>query len=164
MATEELHLGKVLDAVRHVFNAFNFPEGASVIERATADGDDASNTAQLLANLQQELTQMPALIDINMNGEMRHFIQALIENIRAATAIDKTCFKRSMNKLYSGLEPFARNDTQRAALAEMQAAKESALGIESSHRVAGKREGQSDDCTQWQENDEEQRSTFRQLP
>jgi hypothetical protein len=157
MATEDLHLGKVLDAVRHVLNAFNFPEGASVIERATANGDNAPNTAQLLANLQQELTHLPSLMDINMNGEMRHFIQALIDNIRAATTIDKACFKRSMNKLYRALEPFARSDTQRAALAEMQAAKESALGIEPIHRGADKREGQSDECTKWQEeeNDEE---------
>ena len=147
MASEDFHLDKVLEAVRHVFNAFNFPEGASVIERATASGDNASSTAHLLVNLQRELTQLPSLIDINMNGEMRHFIQALIENVRAATAIDKTCFKRSMNKLYSGLEPFARNDTQRSALSEMQAAKESALGIEPSHRGADKREERSDECT-----------------
>ncbi len=164
MTTEQLRLTPLLEAICNVLNAFNFPAGSSAIERAAKDRDNESNNTQLLANLKQELTQLPSLASIDMNGEMRGVIQALIESIRAASVIDKRYVTRSINKFYHGFEPFARNETQRTALIEMQIVKEEVLGIEQRHRVAHKLKTQEDNSIVWQsgENDEELHMT-RQL-
>jgi hypothetical protein len=68
MLSEQLHLTKLLEAVCHVLNAFNLPAGSSVIERAATNRDNESNNTQLLANLKQELMQLPSLTSIDMNG------------------------------------------------------------------------------------------------
>jgi hypothetical protein len=120
MATKQLDLTKLLETVCHVLNAFNFPVGSSIIERAVTNRNNDSNNTQLLANLKQELMQLPSLTNLDISGEMRYFIQALSESIKATSVIDKKFLTRSINKLYRGFEPFARNETQRTALIEMQ--------------------------------------------
>jgi hypothetical protein len=164
MLSEQLHLTKLLEAVCHVLNAFNLPAGSSVIERAATNRDNESNNTQLLANLKQELMQLPSLTSIDMNGEMRCFVYALIESIRATSVIDKKFPARSINKVYRGFEPFARNETQRTALIEMEIVKEDVLGVEPRHRVAHKLRARLDEHTQWQkeENDDDLHMT-RQL-
>jgi hypothetical protein len=151
MATEQLRLTNLLEAICHVLNAFNFPIGSSIIERAATSSNNESNNTQLLANLKQELMQLPRLTSIDISGEMLYFIQALIESIKATSVIDKKFVTRSVNKFYRGFEPFARNETQRTALIEMQIAKEDALGIEPRHRIAHKLRTQADEHIQWQE-------------
>ncbi len=153
MATEQLHLTKLLEAVCHVLNAFNFPIGTSIIERATTNCENESNNTQLLANLKQELMQLPSLASTDISGEMRYFIQALIESIQATSIINKKFLTRSVDKLYRGFEPFARNETQHTALIEMQIAKEDVLGIEPRHRVAHKLRSQANERIQWQQED-----------
>jgi hypothetical protein len=157
MANEQLHLTPLLEAICNVLNAFNFPAGSSAIERAAKDRDNESNNTQLLANLKQELMQLPSLASIDMNGEMRGVIQALIESIKAKSVIDKRYVTSSINKFYHGFEPFARNETQRTALIEMQIVKEEVLGIEQRHRVAHKLRAQEDEYKPRQsgENNEE---------
>jgi hypothetical protein len=97
------------------------------------------------------MTQLPLLTSIDMSGELRCFIQTLIENIKTTNVINKKFLSRSINKFYNGFEPFIRNETQRTALIEMQIAKEEALGIEPRHHVAHKLKTQADEHTQWQE-------------
>lgn len=153
MATEKFHLTKLLEAVCHVLNAFNFPIGSSIIERATTNYENESNNDQLLANLKQELIQLPPLTSRDISDEMGFFIQALIESIKATNVINKKFITRSIDKLYRGFEPFARNEIQHTALIEMQIAKEGVLGIEPRHRVAHKLRSQANDHMQWQEED-----------
>jgi hypothetical protein len=153
MATEQLHLTKLLEAVCHVLNALNFPMGSSIIERAATNRDNESNNTQLLANLKQELLQFPSLTSVDISGEMLHFILALIASIKGTNIIDKRFVTRSIDKLYRGFEPFARNETQHTALIEMQIAKEDALGIEPRHRVAHKLRQKANEHIIWQEED-----------
>ena len=49
--------------------------------------------------------------------------------------VDKKFLTRSINRLYRGFEQFARNETQRTALIEMQIVTEDVLDIEPRHRV-----------------------------
>lgn len=161
MANEQLNLTPLLEAICSVLNAFNFPVGASTIEQAAKNRDNESNNIQLLANLKQELIQLPSLANININGEMRGVIQSLIESIKATNMIDKRFITRSINKFYNGFEPFARNEIQRSALIDMQIIKEEVLGIEPRHRVAHKLREQQDDSIVWksEENNEELQMT-----
>jgi len=118
--------------------------------------DNESNNIQLLVNLKQELMQLPLLTSIDMNNEMRGVIQALIESIKAANVMDTKFVTGSINKFYHGVEPFARNETQRTALVEMQIVKEEVLDIEPRHRIAHKLRAQENEDTLWQseENDD----------
>ena len=152
MSTEPLYLAPLLQAACNVLNAFDFSVGSSIIERAAANHDNESNNIQLLTNLKEELTQLPSLTSINMNVEMRCCIQALIESIKATNVIDKKFLTRLVNKFYYAFEPFARNETQRAALIEMQMIKEEVLGVEPRHRVAHKLKTQPDEYI-WKDED-----------
>ena len=151
MTSEQLNLTRLLEAICHMLNAFNFPNGSSAIERAATNRDNESNNIQLLANLKQELMQLPALTSIDMSNEMRAFVQALIESIKATQAIDKKFVTRSVNKLYHCFEPFARNEIQRSTLIEMQIIKEDVLGVEPRHRVAHKLKAQPEQYIQLEE-------------
>ncbi|CAF2642779.1 unnamed protein product [Rotaria sp. Silwood2] len=131
----QLHLTGLLQAITRTLNAFNLEAGSALIERAVANINDDPNNTQLLANLKQELGQLPPLANLNMHGEMLWFVRAVIDYVQAANVIDKKLVTRSIEKLYRGLEPYARNDTQRTALIEMQTAKDDALGIELRHRI-----------------------------
>ncbi|CAF1069715.1 unnamed protein product [Adineta steineri] len=157
MVSEQLHLTKLLETICRVLNVFNFPIGSSIIQRAATNRDNESNNTQLLANLKQELMQLPSLTSIDIHGEMRCFILSLIESIKATNVIDKKFITRSITKIYRGFEPFARNEAQYTALIEMEIAKEDALGIEQRHRVAHKLKAQRDEYPLWQkeENNEE---------
>lgn len=155
MTSDQLNLTRLLEAIRHVLNAFNFPAGSSIIESAATTRDNESNNIQLLANLKQELAQLPALTSIDMSNEMRAFIQALIESIKGIQVIDKKFVTRSVNKLYHCFEPFARNETQRSALIEMQIVKEDVLDVEPRHRVAHKLKTQPETLFQFEEKNEE---------
>jgi hypothetical protein len=54
MASEQLHLTKVREAVCHALNTFNFSIGSSIIERAVTNCDNDFNNTQFLANLKEE--------------------------------------------------------------------------------------------------------------
>ena len=150
MASEQLHLTQLLEAVCDVLKAFDVSAGVSLLKRATTNlGNDWNNT-QLLASLKQELTQLPPLASIVMNSEMRYLIRALIESLKATSVLDKKFLTRFINKVYHAFESFARNEIQRRALIDMQIAKEDAVGVELRHRVAHKLISQSTEYTQEQ--------------
>ncbi|CAF3530298.1 unnamed protein product [Rotaria sp. Silwood1] len=129
----QLHLTGLLQAIIRALKAFNFEAGSALIERAIANINDDLNNTQLLANLKLELSQLPPLANLNMHDEMLWFIGAVIEYVQAANVIDKKLVTRAIEKLYRGLEPYARNDIQRTALFEIQIAKDDVLGIEPRH-------------------------------
>ncbi|CAF3899330.1 unnamed protein product [Rotaria sp. Silwood1] len=129
----QLHLTGLLQAIIRALKAFNFEAGSALIERAIANINDDLNNTQLLANLKLELSQLPPLANLNMHDEMLWFIRAVIEYVQAANVIDKKLVTRAIEKLYRGLEPYARNDIQRTALFEIQIAKDDVLGIEPRH-------------------------------
>ena len=136
MASEQLNLTRLIEAVCNVLDAFNVPTGASLIKRAAANRDSQSNNTQLLINLKHELVQLPSLTSSDMNSEMRYLIQALVESIKATGALDKKFLARFTNKIYHAFEPFARNELQHKVLIDMQIAKEDVLNVELRHRVA----------------------------
>ncbi|CAF1077740.1 unnamed protein product [Adineta ricciae] len=153
MASEQLDLNGLLQAVSQVLTAFHFPNGSSLIERVMTNRvDDATNT-QLLANLKQEASQLPPLTTIEMSGEMRCFIQAVIDSIKATDVIDKRFVTRSIGKIYRGFEPFVRNEIQRLALIDMEATKEDALNIEPRHRISHKLRTATNDNQRWLEDE-----------
>merc|ERR1711939_568350 len=154
MASEQLDLNQLLEAVSQVLTAFNFSNGSSLIERAMANRVDDVNNAQLLANLKQEIAQLPSLINIEMAGEMRCFIQAIIDSIKITNVIDKRFVTRSISKVYRCFEPFIRNEIQRSALIDMEAAKEEALKIEQRHRISHKLRAETNDKKNWLEDEE----------
>ncbi|UJR16607.1 hypothetical protein I4U23_003507 [Adineta vaga] len=154
MANEQLQLDNLLQAVSELLNTFNFSNGTALIERAVTNRVDDVNNTQLLANLKQELSRLPPLTNINMSGEMRCFIQALVDSIKATNMLDKKFVTRSINKVYRGFEPFVRNEIQRTALIDMEAAKEDALNIESRHRIAHKLRKEATESTRWLEEEE----------
>ncbi|CAF3715513.1 unnamed protein product [Rotaria sp. Silwood1] len=124
----QLDIIGLLQAIARTLNAFNLEAGSALIERALVNINDDPNNTQLLANLKQELGQLPPLTNLNIHGEMLWFIEKVIEYVQAANVINKKLVTRTVEKLYRGLEPYARNDTQRTALIEMQTAKDDALG------------------------------------
>ncbi|CAF1199531.1 unnamed protein product [Rotaria sordida] len=124
----QVNLTGLLQAISRALNAFNLEAGSALIERAVANINDDPDNTQLLANLKLELGRLPPLANLNMHGEMLWFIQAVIGYVQAANVIDKKLVTRAIEKLYRGIEPFARNDTQRTALIEMETAKDDALG------------------------------------
>ena len=149
MTNEQLDVTTLLRAICSVLDAFDFSAASTAIERAAKE----SNNVQLLANIKQELTQLPPLSTINMNGEMRAVIQALIDSIKSATIIDKKFINRLINKFYHGFEPFPPNEIQRTALVQTQMIKEEVLGIEARHRTAHKLGAvQDDNDVIWQSN------------
>ncbi|CAF1573483.1 unnamed protein product [Rotaria sp. Silwood1] len=123
----QLDIIGLLQAIARTLNAFNLEAGSALIERALVNINDDPNNTQLLANLKQELGQLPPLTNLNIHGEMLWFIEKVIEYVQAANVINKKLVTRTVEKLYRGLEPYARNDTQRTALIEMQTAKDDAL-------------------------------------
>ncbi|CAF4736024.1 unnamed protein product [Rotaria sp. Silwood1] len=125
----QLDIIGLLQAIARTLNAFNLEAGSALIERALVNINDDPNNTQLLANLKQELGQLPPLTNLNIHGEMLWFIEKVIEYVQAANVINKKLVTRTVEKLYRGLEPYARNDTQRTALIEMQTAKDDALGM-----------------------------------
>ncbi|CAF4257821.1 unnamed protein product [Rotaria sordida] len=141
----QLNITGLLQAIIRTLNAFNLEAGSALIERALMNINDDPNNTQLLANLKQELGQLPPLANLNIHGEMLWFIQKVIEYVQAANVINKKLVTRAVEKLYRGLEPYARNDTQRTALIEMQTAKDDALGIEPRHRTGNKQSNQQID-------------------
>jgi hypothetical protein len=106
---------------------------------------------QLLANLKEELGQLPPLGSVQMNNEMRHFIQGLVDSTKSTNELNKKFVTRSIDKLYYGFEPFARNEIQRLALIEMVKIKEDVLGIELRHRIAEKLRNQKETSVIWQD-------------
>ncbi|CAF3793445.1 unnamed protein product [Rotaria sp. Silwood1] len=150
----QLDIIGLLQAIARTLNAFNLEAGSALIERALVNINDDPNNTQLLANLKQELGQLPPLTNLNIHGEMLWFIEKVIEYVQAANVINKKLVTRTVEKLYRGLEPYARNDTQRTALIEMQTAKDDALGIELRHRIGNKQSNQQIDDEK-EENDED---------
>ncbi|CAF3401418.1 unnamed protein product [Rotaria sp. Silwood2] len=150
----QLNITGLLQAITRTLNAFNLEAGSALIERALVNINDDPNNTQLLANLKQELGQLPSLTNLNIHDEMLWFIQKVIEYVQAANAINKRLVTRAVEKLYRGLEPYARNDTQRTVLIEMQDAKDDALGIEPRHRIGNKQSNQQIDFEK-EENDED---------
>lgn len=134
----QLELTDLLQSIAHALSAFNVEGGSAFIEQVVATVHDDPNNIQLLATLKQELARLPSLTNLNMHGEMLWFIQKAIEGVQAADVINKKLITRTIENLYRGLEPFARNDAQRTALKNMQIAKEDALGIETRHRMSNK--------------------------
>ncbi|CAF3382173.1 unnamed protein product [Rotaria socialis] len=136
--TNQLHLTGLLQAITRTLNTFNIQAGSALIERALVNVNDDPNNTQLLANLKQELDQLPPLANLNMHEEMLWFFRTIIDYVYAANVIDKRLVTRAIEKLNRGLEPFARNDEQRTTLLEMQIAKDDALDVEPRHRIGNK--------------------------